>query len=115
VSLKSYKFRIYPNRKQEAALIFTLNTCRHLYNAALAKRKHEADINKIYQDFQVYPWGKLHWMNYYDQADDLTKNKNEYQKQVYSQVLQNVLKILDRSSKNFFRSCPDLLNRHSER
>jgi transposase len=32
---KTYKFRIYPNRKQETALIYTLNTCRRLYNAAI--------------------------------------------------------------------------------
>jgi putative transposase len=103
VSVKSYNFRIYPNRNQETALIFVLNTCRHLYNAALAKRKHQADINRIYQDFQVFPWGKLQWMNYYDQAADLIKNKNEYQKQVYSQILQNVLKRVERSFLNFFR------------
>jgi putative transposase len=100
---KTYKFRIYPNRNQEVALIFTLNTCRHLYNNALAKRKHEGDINRLYREFDVFPWGKLQWMNYYDQANDLTKNKNEYQKQVYSQILQNVLKRVDRSFKNFFR------------
>ncbi len=100
---KTYKFRIYPNRNQQAALIFTLNTCRHLYNNALAKRKHEADINHLYLDFYIFPRGKLQWMDYYDQAGDLTKNKNEYQKQVYSQILQNVLKRVDRSFKNFFR------------
>jgi putative transposase len=42
-------------------------------------------------------------MNYYDQAAAMTKNKNEYQKQVYSQVLQNVLKRVDKSFKTFFR------------
>jgi transposase len=56
---KTYKFRIYPNRNQETALIFTLNTCRHLYNAALAKRKHEGDINRLYREFDIFPWGKL--------------------------------------------------------
>jgi putative transposase len=100
---KTYKFRIYPNRKQETALIYTLNTCRRLYNAALAKRKHEGEINRLYREFDIFPWGKLQWMNYYDQADDLTKCKDEYQKQVYSQVLQNVLKRVDRSFKNLFR------------
>ena len=100
---KTYKFRLYPTKSQETKLIFTINTCRHLYNDALEKRRHQVEINKVYQDFQVLPWGKLQWINYYDQAADLTKNKNEYQKQVYSQVLQNVLKRLDRSFKNFFR------------
>ena len=35
MSVKAYKFRIYPNKNQQAALIFTLNTCSHLYNAAI--------------------------------------------------------------------------------
>jgi transposase len=35
----TYKFRLYPNKGQEAKLDFTLETCRHLYNAALAARK----------------------------------------------------------------------------
>ena len=102
--MKSYNFRIYPNKNQTVRLISTLNTCRHLYNDSLAERKHQAEINRIYQDFQVFPWGgKPEWINYYDQAADLTRNKNEYQKEVYSQVLQNVLKRVERSFKNFFR------------
>lgn len=102
--MKSYKFRIYPNKNQTVRLISTLNTCRHLYNNSLADRKHQAVINKIYQDFQVFPWGgQPEWINYYDQAADLTQNKTEYQKQVYSQVLQNVLRRVERSFNNFFR------------
>jgi len=101
--IKSFQFRIYPTKKQEVMLFSTLTTCRHLYNDGLAERKHQAEINRIYQDFQVFPWGKPEWINYYDQADDLVKSKTEYQKQVYSQVLQNVLKRLEKSFKNFFR------------
>ena len=101
--MKSYKFRIYPTKNQTVKLVGTLNTCRHLYNNSLAERKNQAKINKIYQDFQVFEWGHLDWINYYDQATDLTKNKTEYQKDVHSQVLQNVLKRVERSFKNFFR------------
>lgn len=35
MSVKAYKFRICSDKNQQAALIFTLNTCRHLYNAAI--------------------------------------------------------------------------------
>jgi len=101
--LKAYKFRIYPNKNQTVRIIGTLNTCRHLYNNSLAERKHQAEINRIYQDFQVFEWGKPQWINYYVQAGDLKQNKTEYQKQVHSQVLQNVLKRVERSFKNFFR------------
>lgn len=99
---KTYKFRLYPTKSQETKLIFTLNTCRHLYNDTLAARKHESDINKIYREFQVFPFGKLKWMNKYDQSKNLTKTKNEYQKQVYAQVLQDVVSRVDKTYKRFF-------------
>ncbi len=100
--MKSYKFRIYPNKNQETALIFTLNTCRHLYNDALAQRKHQAELNRLYDYFQVFPWGTPDWINYYDQEAELVRNKTKYQKRAYSQVLQNVLRRVERSFKNFF-------------
>jgi putative transposase len=36
----SYKFRMYPNKEQTAILEDTLETCRRLWNAALADRKN---------------------------------------------------------------------------
>ena len=62
--IKSFQFRIYPTKKQEVKLFSTLTTCRHLYNDGLAERKHQAEINRIYQDFQVFPWGRPEWINY---------------------------------------------------
>jgi putative transposase len=100
---KAYAFRIYPNRNQETKLNRTLSTCRHLYNEALSERKREADMNNLMRDFGVFPWGKPEWLSYEDQANDLSSSKTPYQKEVYSQVLQNVLKRLDRSFQNFYR------------
>jgi len=107
--LKSFMFRIYPNRKQEVALISTLTTCRHLYNDSLAERKQQSKTIKIYkeypiyQDFDLFPGGYgFDYINFYDQANQISKNKTEYQKAVHSQVLQNVLKRVERSFKNFF-------------
>jgi len=100
---KSYQFRIYPNKNQEVKLNRTLSTCRHLYNDSLAERKRESELNKLERDFGIIPWGKPEWINYYDQADELTAAKTAYQKEVFSQVLQNVLKRVDRSFKNFYR------------
>ena len=54
------------------------------------------------QQFDVFPWGKPEWINYYDQKLDLTANKTPYQKEVHSQVLQDVIKRVDRSFKNFY-------------
>ena len=100
--IKAYKFRIYPSNSQEVKLISTLNTCRWLYNSSLAERKHQAETNKLYSYLQLFPFGKPEWINYYDQARNLTLYKTDEQKQVYAQVLQNVLRRLDRSFKNFF-------------
>ena len=99
---KAYKFRIYPKKKEESRMIRTISTCRHLYNESLAERKKQAELNRLKRDFQVFPWGKPDWISYENQANDLSGSKTEYQREVYSQVLQNTLKRLDRSFDNFF-------------
>jgi len=99
---KAYQFRIYPNKNQEVKLNRTLSICRHLYNDSLAERKREAELNNLERDFGVIPWGKTEWINYYDQANDLSESKTNFQKEVFSQVLQNVLKRVERSFKNFY-------------
>ncbi|MFB3765483.1 MAG: helix-turn-helix domain-containing protein [Methanotrichaceae archaeon] len=43
----AYKFRMYPNKRQEAMLGLTLETCRYLYNLALADRKNAYKIEGI--------------------------------------------------------------------
>jgi len=69
-----------------------LDTCRHLYNNSLAERKevYKRDNNSI---------------NYYDQANALreAKKTNEWLQNVHSQVLQDVLRRLDKSFQNFFQ------------
>jgi putative transposase len=102
---KAYSFRIYPNKNQEVKLNKTLNTCRHLYNDALFERKRQIELNKLRRDFQVFPWGssiKPEWISYEDQANNLSSNKDFFQKEVHSQVLQNVLKRVNKSIENFF-------------
>ncbi len=99
---KSFQFRIYPKGKQEVILNRTLSTCRHLYNDSLAERKKQAELNRLKKEFDVFPWGKPEWISYEDQANDLSESKTDFQKEVHSQVLQNTLKRLDRSFKNFY-------------
>ena len=99
---RAYKFRIYPNKHQEVRLNRTLDTCRHLYNDSLAERKRQAELNRLSFEFHVFPWGKPEWISYEDQSNEMASLKTPEQKEVYSQVLQNVLKRLDRSFKNFF-------------
>ncbi|MBU4075732.1 MAG: transposase, partial [Euryarchaeota archaeon] len=99
---KTYQFRAYPNKNSEVNSIRTLSTCRYLYNDSLAERKRQAELNRLKKIFDVFPWGKPEWINYYDQANDLSGSKTDFQNEVHSQVLQNVLKRVDRSFKNFF-------------
>tara|TARA_Y100000310_G_scaffold344994_1_gene461018 strand:- start:3460 stop:4617 length:1158 start_codon:yes stop_codon:yes gene_type:complete len=86
----SFKYRIYPNKEQEQKLSATLSTCRHTYNNALEER-----VNAYKKDKTS--------LSYVDQAKLLTKNKNEYQKKVFTQVLQSTLRRLDVSFKRFFK------------
>ena len=89
---KSYKFRLYPKRTEADIMQKVLNTCRRLYNNSLAKRK------------EAYTEHKEN-INYYDQAKALTiaKVNNPSLKEVHAQVLQDVLKRLDKAYQNFFR------------
>lgn len=90
--LKAFKYRIYPNQAAKKAIDQTLWTCRSLYNAALNERIDEYKFN-----------GKT--LNYYDQANSLKflKENNRYFKMVHSQVLQDVLKRLEKAYQAFFR------------
>ena len=99
---KAFKFRIYPNKNQEVKLNRTLGTCRKLYNEKLAERKRQAELNRLKKEFDVFPWGKTEWINKYDQMLDLTASKTPYQKEIFSQVLQDAIKRVDKSFKNFF-------------
>jgi putative transposase len=100
---KAYQFRIYPNKNQEVKMNRTLSTCRHLYNDSLAELKRQAELNRLQKEFDIFPWGKPEWISYEDQQNKLPLSKTPYQKEVYSQVLQSVLKRLDRSFQNYFR------------
>ena len=99
---KAYQFRIYPNKNQEVKMNRTLSTCRHLYNDSLAELKRQAELNRLQKEFDIFPWGKPERISYEDQANKLASSKTKYQKEVHSQVLQNTLKRLERSVKNFY-------------
>jgi len=70
-----------------------LNTCRHLYNKALAERKEAYERDKTY-------------ISYYDQANALKKS-DESLRAGHSQVLQDILRRLDKAFQNFFRRVKD--------
>lgn len=89
--MRTYKFRIYPNREQIERLDRTLTLCRRLYNAGLEQR--------IIARHLQYP------IKYRNQQSELPKVKTELEEynNVYSQVLQTTLQRLDKAFDNFFR------------
>ncbi len=94
---RAYKFRLYPTKKQEHKLFWTLTRCRELYNAALSERK----------DAYTYA-GKS--ISYYEQKRDLPEIKQEIREEyqdIYSQVLQDVLLRLKKAFDAFFRRIED--------
>ena len=89
---RAYVYKLRPNRTQLARLEETLKTCRHLYNDALAERKESWETAQKNVGFAA-------------QCATLTQRKksSHYLQSVHSQVLQNVLRRVDRSFENFFR------------
>lgn len=88
----TYKYRLYPNKEQEQRLQSTLNTCRLLYNSALEERREAYRLQGVS-------------LNYNHQQNELPDCRVEIPElnDVYSQVLQDVLRRLDRAFANFFR------------
>ncbi len=95
--LKSYKYRLYPSKKQIVKLEATLDTCRDLYNNALGSRKVQGELYRL-------PIPKQ-WITVKSQSKALPvqKKHDKYLPLVHSQVLQNVLRRVNKSFENFFR------------
>ena len=89
---KTYKYRLYPTKRQQEILEKQLFLCRWLYNHFLDERR------TLYQKKKIK-------VSCYDQIKkilELKKEKPELTK-VYSQALQDVVRKLDRAFQNFFR------------
>ncbi len=90
--LKTYKYRLFPTKKQQTILHKTLDECCWLYNHFLEQRKTSWEEKKKS-------------INYYAQAVSCVKLKQDRQSlsDVHSQVLQNVAIRVDLAFKAFFR------------
>lgn len=88
----SYKYRLFPTKTHIQKLESTLESSRGLYNSALEHR--------------ICAWRKARVpITYKDQANTLAEIKEsrpEFQ-EIYSQVLQDVLRRLDKNFKAFFK------------
>lgn len=89
---KSFKFRIFPTKSQTKHLESWLDTCRELYNAALQERREAWAIERKS-------------ISYFDQQNVLPEIKaiREDVAEIHSQVLQDVLRRLDKAFKSFFQ------------
>src|SRR5690625_3778760 len=90
--LRTFKYRIYPTKEQTKKIDQTLYLCRYLYNNALEQRI------TVYKKHNI----SLSYTKQANELKDVKQALNEY-KSVHSEVLQDVLKRLDRSFQNFFR------------
>ncbi len=88
--LSAFRYRLYPDEETEERLRNTLSLCCYLYNKSLAERKRHYEETG-------------HGLYYKEQANALPafKEENTAFSDVHSQVLQNVLKRLERSFENF--------------
>jgi putative transposase len=89
---KTYKYRLYPTKKQERLLHERLALCTELYNAALQERKDAYQM-----------CGKT--ISFAEQCAQLpvVKEIRPECEAIYSQVLQDVLHRVDKAFKAFFR------------
>ena len=87
---KTFKFRLYPNRRQREKLTTTLDMCRELYNAGLQER--------------IEAWKCRTPVRVFDQINQLPDIKaiRPDVAGVFSQVLQDTLRRLDNTYKAFF-------------
>jgi putative transposase len=91
---RTLKFRLYPNRQQRERLQATLDVCRELYNAGLQERR---DAWSSQRKGIGYPAQA-------NQLGDIKAIRDDV-RAVHSQVLQDVLRRLDKAFKAFFLRC----------
>jgi putative transposase len=88
---KAFKYRIYPTSRQLSLFEHTLDLCRELYNGALMERSDAYKRAAISISYTMQQ----------DQLPEIKKTRTDL-KEVHSQVLQDVLRRLDKAFDNFF-------------
>lgn len=92
--LRTYEYRIYPNKEQRVQIAKQFGCCRVVYNKSLALRK------------ETYETTKKH-LSKYDLINEMTKWKQteeyEWLKEVHAQALQQAIFDMDTAYQRFFR------------
>ena len=97
---RTFKFRLYPNKKQENKLNNSLETCRSLYNELLGVKKETYEANG--ENISGYDLNNLIKQHY--------KLERKQLKEVHSQVLQNVSDRINKAFSNYFRRVKEKQN-----
>lgn len=92
--LRAYKFRLYPNVEQRAAIVSTMGACRFVYNWALEQCKNARETGEKKPSA-------------FDLNKRLTvmKQENTWLYDHPNQSLQFAIRHMDAAYQNFFRSC----------
>jgi putative transposase len=91
-SLKAYKYRLYPNKKQAEKLQWTLDRARELYNAALQERRDAYRMCHV----------SISYTQQAAQLPEIKEIRPEYQA-IHSQIVQDVLRRVKKAYDHFFR------------
>lgn len=91
--LKTYKYRIYPNKQQEEQIQKTFGCCRFVYNQTLAYRKDKYEKQKESMN-------KISCNNYVNQV---LKKEYEWLKEVDKFALTNSVYNMDSAYQKFFK------------
>jgi putative transposase len=87
---RTFKYRLYPTRQQTQRFEQTLAVCQELYNAALQERRDAWKCSRLSVRFA-------------QPSEQLPAIKVAHSAGVYAQVLQDVLRRVDKAFKAFFR------------
>ncbi|MCL5964142.1 MAG: helix-turn-helix domain-containing protein, partial [Candidatus Thermoplasmatota archaeon] len=89
--IKTYQYRLYPNKKLTKILNDQIELCRRLYNAGLTERKEAYRLSQTSLTYNL-------------QQNELpaVKSDNPEYNDIHSQVLCDVLDRLDKAYKGFF-------------
>ncbi len=89
---KTFKYRVFPTRAQVTKLGVTLDICRELYNASLQERRDAYRLERK----------SVRYVEQANQLPDIKKVREDVAG-VHSQVLQDVLKRVEKAFDGFFR------------
>jgi len=84
--MKAFKYRLYPTPKQRETLQFTLDRNRELYNAALEERREAWRMKRVSVTYEMQS----------AQLPQIKEDRPELN-EIYSQVLQDTLKRVDKA------------------